>query len=96
MEFIYYTIAAIVLYGVSDYILNTIEIKLGRRLANRSLIFLVIIMVLSVVSFSVLQSILKKPALNETINKTQFKQIDTIPDASGSSNNDSEKSKARN
>ncbi len=61
MEFIYYTIAAVLLYAISDYILNTIETRMGKRLANRSLIFLVIIMVLSITSFSIIQAIFQKP-----------------------------------
>ncbi|TNF92396.1 MAG: hypothetical protein EP297_13290, partial [Gammaproteobacteria bacterium] len=55
MEFILYTVAALLLYGVSDYILNSIEIKLGKRLPNRSLVFFVIITILAVSSFSVIR-----------------------------------------
>ncbi len=57
MEFVYYTIAAIVLYTVSDYILNLIEIKMGKRLASRSFIFLIIISTLALASFSVIRAI---------------------------------------
>ena len=32
MEMIYYTIAAVVLYLLSDFILNSIEIRMGKRL----------------------------------------------------------------
>ena len=55
MEIIYYTIAAIFLYLVSDRILNLIEIRRGARFENRSLVFFVIIMVLSVVLFNLIQ-----------------------------------------
>ena len=55
MEMIYYTLAAVVLYGVSDYILNTIEIKLQKRLPNRSLVFFVIITILALSSFAVIR-----------------------------------------
>jgi len=51
MELIYYTIAAVVLYAVSDYILNAIEIKRGERLPNRSLVFFAIILTLAVIVF---------------------------------------------
>lgn len=61
MEMIYYTIAAIVLYVLSDWILNKIEIKLGKRLENRSFVFFVIILVLSVTTFSIIQSLYQKP-----------------------------------
>lgn len=61
MEMIYYTIAAIFLYVLSDWILNKIEIKLGKRLPNRSLVFFVIILILSVTTFSIIQSLYEKP-----------------------------------
>jgi len=55
MVFVYYTIAGITLYLVSDWILNRIEITRGERLQNRSLVFFVIIFVLAVVSFRVIE-----------------------------------------
>ncbi len=55
MEMIYYTVAAIFLYVVSDRILNWIEIRRGTRFDNRTLVFFVIIMVLSVVLFNLIQ-----------------------------------------
>lgn len=55
MVFVYYTIAGITLYLVSDWILNRIEIARGERLQNRSLVFFVIIFVLAVVSFRVIE-----------------------------------------
>ena len=76
MEMIYYTIAAIVLYGVSDYILNTIEIRMGKRLPNRSFIFLVIILVLSLTSFSVIRALLEKPkSAQQTTNQPLQGQV---------------------
>lgn len=57
MEMIYYTIAAIILYVVSDYILNTIEIKMGKRLPNRSVFFFIIISILAFSSFSFIRAI---------------------------------------
>lgn len=55
MEIIYYTIAGIVLYFVSDTILERIEIKRGKRFENRSVIFFVIILVLAVGSFKLIE-----------------------------------------
>ena len=69
MEMVYYTIVAVLLYLVSDWILNRIEIYRGARLPHRSLIFLVIIMTLSVSSFSLLSTLYKKPA-TESITET--------------------------
>ncbi len=51
MEVIYFTIAAIALYVVSDWILQRIEIRLGKRLEQRSLVFFGIILGLSLTSF---------------------------------------------
>ena len=58
MEMLYYTIAAVVLYFVSDYILNTIEMKMGKRLPSRSFFFLIIITILAMVSFSFVRAVL--------------------------------------
>ncbi len=55
MEMIYFTIAAIVLYVVSDKIVNLIEIKRGERLENRSILFFVIILTLSLITFNTIQ-----------------------------------------
>ena len=55
MEFLYYTIAGIVLYFVSDTILERIEIKRGKRFENRSVIFFVIILVLAVGLFKLIE-----------------------------------------
>lgn len=81
MEFIYYTIAAIVLYVVSDFILNRIEIIRGKRLPNRSFIFLIIIMALSIGSFNLLQSILVPIEPAQTTPGTQVKQPNEVPTA---------------
>jgi len=52
MQYIYYTIAAITLYFASDLILVAIEKKRGKRFEQqRSLVFMVIIMILAVGSF---------------------------------------------
>lgn len=80
MELIYYTIAAIVLYTISDFILNRIEIKMGKRLPNRSFIFLIIIMVLSIGLFNLLQSILV-PLESTQTTKTQVEQPNKVPNA---------------
>ena len=55
MEMLYYTFAAVLLYLVSDWILNRIEIQRGERFENRSLIFFVIILVLALGLFELIQ-----------------------------------------
>lgn len=77
MELLYYTIAAIVLYGLSDFILNRIEIKMGKRLPNRSFIFLIIIMALSIGLFNLLQSILVPLDSNKVNSVQQTQKIKT-------------------
>jgi predicted PurR-regulated permease PerM len=57
MEMLYYTIAAIFLYVVSDWILNRIERRRGERFENRSLVFFVIILVLAVILFNLIQQL---------------------------------------
>lgn len=61
MEILYYTVAAIFLYLVSDWILNQIEIRRGERFENRSLLFFAIILVLSVLLFNLIQQIQPDP-----------------------------------
>ncbi|CAK0742843.1 conserved hypothetical protein [Azospirillaceae bacterium] len=55
MEMIAYTIVAGIIYVASDRLLDRIEIHLGRRLQQRSLIFFVIITTLAIASFSLIQ-----------------------------------------
>lgn len=71
MELILYTLAALLLYVISDYILNTIEIKLQKRLPNRSLVFFVIISILAVSSFSVIRMIYTGEDTDQTASNTQ-------------------------
>jgi len=55
MEIIYYTLAGLGLYAVSDWILNRIEIMRGERFEHRSLIFFGIILVLALVTFRLIR-----------------------------------------
>lgn len=61
MEMIYYTVAAVLLYLVSDWILNRIEIRRGARFEHRSLIFFAIILVLAVTLFNLIQQLQPTP-----------------------------------
>ena len=73
MEMIYFTVAAVLLYLVSDRILNWIEIRRGERLENRSLIFFAIILVLSVVFFNLIQRLQSaaEPAASTAESQTE-------------------------
>ncbi len=55
MEIIYFTVAGIFLYFFSDWILERFEAMAGRRFEYRSLIFFVIILVLSMSLFNLVQ-----------------------------------------
>ena len=55
MEIVYFTAAGIFLYFSSDWLLNWIETLAGRRFEYRSLIFFVIILILSLALFNAVQ-----------------------------------------
>ena len=61
MQYLYYTITAIVLYLLSDWILNKIEQRVGKRLEYRSVVFFVIIMTLALGSFEMIDRIMGQP-----------------------------------
>ena len=54
LKLLVYTIAGLVLYWASDWILNQIEIRRGERFPNRTVIFFVIILVLAVAVFNLI------------------------------------------
>ena len=55
METFYLLVVGIVLYVISDWIVNRIEIFVGRRLEQRTLIFFGILLVLAVGSFALIR-----------------------------------------
>jgi len=55
MQYVYFTLAAIFLYLVSDMILTKVEAKRGKPLPNRSVIFFAIILVLAIGSFKAIE-----------------------------------------
>ncbi len=60
MEIVWFTLVAVMLYLVSDWILDRIEMARGERLAKRNVVFFVIIGVLSLVVFQIAQLVLSK------------------------------------
>ncbi len=70
MEMVYFTIAAVVLYLVSDWILNQVEIRRGERFENRTLIFFGIIVTLSFLSFQLIQTVYKTPVAEQSVENT--------------------------
>ena len=55
MSIVYFTVVAIILYVVADWLLERMEIAAGRRLEHRSLIFFAILLTLALTSFSLIQ-----------------------------------------
>lgn len=55
MEFLYFTIAGLLLYVAADWVLLRIEAMYGKMLPNRSLYFFGIIMAMSLILFEVIQ-----------------------------------------
>ena len=60
MEIIYFTLVAIGLYFAADWVLNRIETARGSRFENRSVIFFVIMLGLTLAAFQLI-SYLKRP-----------------------------------
>jgi len=82
MEMVYYTIVAVLLYMGSDWILNRIEVARGARFPHRSLVFLVIITVLAVSSFSLISALYKpieQPSTETTETAPKF-ESSAIPE----------------
>lgn len=76
MDIIYFTLAALMLYVGSDWILTKIEAARGGPFKHRSLIFFAIILILSMTSFNAIDYLTRKPATTtETTNST----VDTTP-----------------
>ena len=59
MQILLFTLVAIFLYLFSDWLLLQLEARRGQPFANRSLIFFAIIMLLSLISFDLLQRFLQ-------------------------------------
>lgn len=61
LEAIYYTLIAGALYVASNWVLDRVEIKRGRRFTYRSIIFFFIMLALVFVAFSLLNMFLQAP-----------------------------------
>lgn len=58
MEFLYLLLAGVLLYWLSDQILERIEVARGERLQHRTIIFFTIILSLSLLIFWILRRVL--------------------------------------
>lgn len=59
MEIILFTVVAIALYLLSDWIVQRIELVAGRRLEHRTLLFFGLITVLALISFYLIRTYLQ-------------------------------------
>jgi len=55
MQFVYYAVAGVLLYLLSDWILLRVEAWRGVRLQQRNLVFFVIMLVLSLTTFKAIE-----------------------------------------
>ena len=54
MSIVYFTLAAAILYLLSDWILERVEVTAGRRFQYRSLVFFSILLTLAITSFALI------------------------------------------
>ena len=59
MEAVYFTLVAVGLYFFSDWLLERIERVRGKRFEQRSIVFFAIITVLALISFQVIQVLMR-------------------------------------
>ena len=58
MEIVLFTLNAIVIYLVADWIVRMIEVKRGEVLKQRQIVFFVVFLVLALITFQILQNLL--------------------------------------
>lgn len=61
LQFIYFTLAAALLYLASNWIVDCIEMAAGKRFENRSLLFFGILLTLALISFSLIRTYTGNP-----------------------------------
>lgn len=61
MQFVYFTLVAAVLYLLTSWIVDRIEIAAGKRFEQRSVLFFGILLTLALISFSAIQSYTGNP-----------------------------------
>ncbi len=58
MEILLFTLNAIVIYLIADWIVRMVEKKRGEALKQRQVVFFVVFLALALLSFNLLQSVL--------------------------------------
>jgi hypothetical protein len=71
VEIVAFTVAGIILYFFSDWILNMLEKVHGEPLPQRNLIFFVLILALSLSSFGVIRTLMQSSQGPQDYNQEQ-------------------------
>jgi hypothetical protein len=58
LEILLFTLNAIVIYLLADWLIRTVEKRKGEAIKNRQVVFFVIFLALALISFNVLQTLL--------------------------------------
>lgn len=61
MQIVYFTLVAAILYLLSNWLVDRIEIAAGRRFQYRSLLFFALLLALAMISFSLIGIYTGKP-----------------------------------
>jgi len=61
VQYIYFTLVAAILYLLSSWIVDRLEIAAGKRFEQRSLLFFGILLTLALITFSAIQSYTGNP-----------------------------------
>jgi hypothetical protein len=61
VQIVYFTLVAAILYLLSNWLVDRIEIAAGRRFQYRSLLFFAILLALAMISFSLIDIYTGKP-----------------------------------
>jgi len=61
MQILVFTLNAIVIYLLADWVIRTLESRKGEALKNRQIVFFVVFLSLALISFNILRTLL--PAL---------------------------------
>ena len=54
MSIVYFTLTAVILYLFSDWVLERVEVTVGRRFQHRSLVFFSILLTLAMTTFALI------------------------------------------
>jgi len=61
LQIVYFTLVAALLYLLSNWVVDRLEIAAGRRFENRSLLFFAILLTLALISFYLIRTYTGNP-----------------------------------